>query len=89
MVKAIVQNGVIVPRAPLPDDWTEGTEVEVEKTPSGLASENSSHPTDDWMDEVEAIAALGNPEDDKRLEAAIQDIHRREKGLGRMKLGLD
>jgi hypothetical protein len=31
MVKAVVKNGVIVPRDPLPADWREGTEVEVEK----------------------------------------------------------
>jgi hypothetical protein len=31
MIRAVVTNGVIVPRAPLPEDWQEGTEVTVEK----------------------------------------------------------
>jgi hypothetical protein len=35
------------------------------------------------MDEVEAIARQGNPEDDKRLIAAIQESRRREKELAR------
>ncbi len=47
------------------------------------------HPTDVWMDEVEAIALQGDQEDDKRLDAAIQEIRRREKELARKKLGLD
>ena len=76
MIKAIVKNGVIVPCEPLPEDWQEGTEVEVEKSPTDTQS--GIHPTDAWMDEVEAIAAQGDPADDLRLEAAIQEIRRRE-----------
>ena len=59
MVKDVVQNGVIVPRTPLPADWQEGTEVEVEKTAPNGAVENGVHPTDAWMDEVDAIDAVG------------------------------
>jgi hypothetical protein len=29
MIKAVITNGVIVPRDPLPEDWREGTEVAV------------------------------------------------------------
>src|SRR5260370_1051297 len=89
MVKAIVKNGVIVPREPLPADWQEGTEVEVEKAPTDTDRKNGKHPTDAWMDEVEAIAAQGDPADDLRLEAAIEQIHCREKNLARKGLGLD
>jgi hypothetical protein len=89
MVKAVVQNGVIVPRDPLPQDWREGTRVEVQKAPEEAAIENSANPTDVWMDEVEAIASQGDPADDKRLDAAIQDVRRREKDLARKKLGLN
>ena len=89
MIKAIVKNGVVVPRDPLPADWHEGTEVEVERTPSNGAGESGVHPTDAWMDEVERCAALQDPADDLRLEAAIQDVRRREKELARNRLGLN
>lgn len=86
MVRAFVQNGVIVPRDPLPEDWTEGTEVEVEKR---YCPRNSSDDLDHRFAETEAIAAQGDPEDDQRLDAAIQVIRNREKQLARKKLGLD
>jgi hypothetical protein len=89
LIKAIVKNGLVVPRDPLPPDWQEGTEVEVEKSSNGADAKDAAHPTDVWMDEVEAIAALGDPADDLRLEAAIQEVRRREKELARKKLGLD
>ncbi len=48
---------------------------------------NGVDPTDAWMDEVEAIAAQGNPEDDLRLEAAIQAIRQQQKEAALKKLG--
>jgi len=86
MIKAIVKNGVVVPRDPLPLDWQEGTEVDVEKSTNGTC-EHGTHPTDEWMNEVEAIARQGDPADDLRLEAAIQDVRRREKELARKRMG--
>jgi hypothetical protein len=88
VIKAVVTKGVIVPRDPLPEDWQEGTEVAIEKFDNDAACDNFVHPTDAWMDEVEAVALLGNREDDERLDAAIQEIRRREKELARKKLGL-
>ncbi len=89
MIKAIVTKGVLLPRDPLPEDWEEGTEVAVEKLAANTAFAKDIHPADAWMNEVEAIARQGNQEDDARLDAAIQQIRRREKELARMKLGLD
>src|SRR5207245_1891774 len=83
VVKAIVKNGVIVPRDPLPEDWREGTEVEVEKAPAQPNSDHDAPTTDAWMAEVEAIASQGDPEDDRRLEAALEEIRRREKEFAR------
>ena len=88
MIKAVVKNGLVVPRDPLPADWQEGTEVEVERTTGNGVVESGIHPTDAWMDEVEAVAAKGNPADDLRLESGIQDVRRREKELARKWLGL-
>ena len=78
MIKAVVSKGIIVPRDPLPEDWREGTEVAVEKSPGDTAKANA-HPTDVWMDEVEAIALQGNRADDQRLDAAIGEIRRRDR----------
>ena len=77
MIKAVLINGVIVPRDPLPEDWQEGTEVVVEKLKSAdpIATPNAA---DIWMDEVEAIARQGNQEDDERLAMAIQAIRSRK-----------
>jgi hypothetical protein len=60
MIKAIISNGVIVPRDPLPADWQEGTEVAVERFPGDAALTKDSSCTDVWMDEVETIARQGN-----------------------------
>jgi hypothetical protein len=89
MIKTVVTKGVIVPRDPLPDDWHEGREVAVAKLPGDAAIEANPHPTDAWMDEVEAIARKDNREDDQRLDAALQEIRRRENELARKKLGLE
>jgi hypothetical protein len=88
MIKAVVTKGVIVPRDPLPEDWQEGTEVAVEKFPGDAAVNKDDHPTDVWMDEVEAIALQGDQEDDKLLDVAIEQVLRRQKELARKKLGL-
>jgi hypothetical protein len=88
MIKAVVKNGLVVPCDPLPADWQEGAEVEVERVVSSGAGENGIDPTDAWMDEVEAVAAQGDPADDLRLEVAIQDVCRREKELARKRLEL-
>jgi hypothetical protein len=89
MIKAVVTKGVIVPRDPLPEDWQEGTEVAVERFACAVAVNKHIHATNDWMDEVEAIALQGDQEDDKRLDAAIQEIRRREKELARKNHGLE
>jgi hypothetical protein len=48
---------------------------------------NGVHPSDAWMDEVEATAAAGDPEDDQRLAAAVGEIQRREKAIARNAFG--
>jgi hypothetical protein len=88
MIKAIISNGVIVPRDPLPDDWHEGTEVAVERFPESTPA-NDNPVTDVWMDEVEALASQGDPREDQRLESALQEIQRREKDRARNRLGLE
>jgi hypothetical protein len=74
MIKAVVTNGVIVPRDPLPETWREGTEVTVEKSAGDTAAEERIHPTDVWMDEVEAMGLQGDRADDERLDAALLQL---------------
>jgi hypothetical protein len=88
MIKAVVTNGVIVPRVPMPDDWQEGTEVTVEKLTEGALADKDVSRADAWMNEVETTARQGNPADDRRLEAAVEEIRGREKELARKRLGL-
>jgi hypothetical protein len=85
MVIAIVKNGLIVPRDPLPTDWQEGTEVEVERLRSDANLKNGVHPADLWMDEVERCAAEQDPEDDLRLQQAIDEERLAAKELARQR----
>jgi hypothetical protein len=83
-MKAIVMNGSIQPQEPLPADWSEGTELEIEKIFTPLTGDA----LDQWYADMEAIASEGDPEDDERLRRAIQENHDREKEAARIQLGL-
>src|SRR5437870_4904443 len=69
MIKAVVSNGVIVPRDPMPHEWIEGTEVQVDTAPHAREGGND---LDRWFAELQALAAQGDPEDDRRLDEAIR-----------------
>ncbi len=85
MVKAIVKSGVIIPKAPLPLDWTEGTEVDVEKQ---VDFTESNSDLDRWYAELETIAAEGDPIEDHKLDAALREIRQSEKERARKKMDL-
>ncbi len=87
VIEAVVQGGVVVPRDPLPADWQEGTEVEVEKKASPGVDATGIHPADAWMDEVERCAAQQDPGDDLRLQRAIDEERRLAKESARQGLG--
>src|SRR5439155_25919295 len=80
MIRAIVRNGVVVPRDPLPQDWGDGTEVDVEKV-ARSETDTNAHTADTWMDEVERCAAQQDPTDDLRLQQAIDEERRLAKEL--------
>src|SRR5438067_297805 len=67
MLKAILKNGVIQPLEPLPPDWTEGMELEVQKATGTLPSEAA----DDWFARMEELCADSTPEDEARLQEAL------------------
>ena len=83
VIKAVVKDGVVVPREPLPEGWGEGTEVEIEKAASTCAAADGIHPGDAWMDEVERNAAQQDPADDLRLQHAIDEERLVAKELAR------
>jgi hypothetical protein len=83
MIKAIVKNGVVVPRVPLPSDWRDGTEVDVEKSSDQPSDADAIQTADAWMDEVERCAAQQDPADDDRLQQAIDEERRLAKDLAR------
>ncbi len=83
MIKAVVKNGVVVPRDPLPHDWREGMEVDVEKSSAAAWDSGEIHSADIWMDEVERCAVLQDPADDQRLQQAIDEERRLAKELVR------
>jgi hypothetical protein len=82
-MKAIVKNGAIEPQEPLPIEWLEGTMLEIERTSELEAID----PTDAWMDEVEKCASAQDPEDDYRMQQAIDEERRLAKELARQGKG--
>lgn len=85
MPRAVLKNGVIYPVEPLPSDWSDGTELSVEKT-APPPNETRKSRTDEWMDRVEALAAGNNPEDDERLMAAVAEIRAQDRALAKRKI---
>ena len=85
-MKAVLKNGLIHPQEPLPEDWTEGTEVIVRRRKSAPTKRRKDR-ADQWMDAVEAAAAKGTVEDDRRLMEAIEKIRSQNKQLARKKPG--
>lgn len=79
MTKAILKNGVFEPAGPLPSDWSEGTEVEVEKS---LRNPDTTT-TDEWMNDVERSAQESDPDDADLLREAIAEIRSQAKELAR------
>jgi hypothetical protein len=80
-MKAVLKNGVIYPQEPVPTDWTEGTELHVER--SALARMESNDELDRWMAEVQACANHMDPEDEAILEKTIRDVRQQARDLAR------
>jgi hypothetical protein len=81
MLKAILKNGVIHPLDPLPADWAEGQELRVE-----AAADETQADNDQWYRELSALCETNDPEDDARLQAALEEIRRHAKTETRKEL---
>ena len=82
MPRAVLKNGVIYPVEPLPPEWRDGTELQVERSSEGVNG-TAGESTDRWMDEVEALAARIPAGEDDKLLAAITQIRQEAKDLAR------
>ena len=86
MLKAVLKNGVIYPVEALPPEWADGKELEV-NDPSGSAASAASE-ADAWFSRMETLVADMSPEEDSRLQEAIDKVRREAKERARRKLGL-
>ncbi|HEV3119809.1 MAG TPA: hypothetical protein VGY58_22305, partial [Gemmataceae bacterium] len=86
--------GIIHPVEPLPADWKEGQELEVQKV-----QEDSLQDLDQWYEELEAMVTENDPADiaeleatlqeaDARLQAALEERHREAKQVMRRRADL-
>jgi hypothetical protein len=83
MPRAILKDGVIYPIEPLPPEWDDGRELWVAD-----AEADSPQDLDRWFKELQALASRGDPEDRKRLEAALAEADEKAKALVRREMGL-
>jgi hypothetical protein len=82
MPRATLKKGVIQLIDPLPPEWGEGTELRVEKS-GKRANGNVMQSTDQWMDEVERLAAKIPAGEDDNLVAAVAKLRQEAKELAR------
>jgi hypothetical protein len=88
-MKAILKNGLIYPKEPVPKDWPEGAELEVARKKSRVAKRKKKSRIDQWMDRVEAQAAKIKAGSDDELDKAIQAVRLKNKELARKKAELE
>jgi hypothetical protein len=83
-MKAVLKNGAICPKEPIPREWVEGTELEVAIVPAG----EDQDALDQWYAELEVGCSQMDAEDDRILNAAIQEVRQQEKELARKQMEL-
>ena len=76
MPRAIMRDGVIYPIERVPPEWADGRELWVEE-----ARPETPEEIDKLFEELNALCAQNDPEDDKRLAEAIAEVRRQAKGL--------
>jgi hypothetical protein len=91
MPLAVLKNGVIHPIDPLPVEWEEGQVLSIE--PVAIAESDDEHGVDPafidrWLAEMNALCADADPEEDAKLQAALDELRRQGKELMRKEMGL-
>jgi hypothetical protein len=88
-MKAVLKNGLICPQEPVPEDWPEGTELEVARSKKRNRNRTSRSLADQWMDRVEAQAAKVDPRNDAVLDKAISAVRLKNKQRAGKRLDLE
>lgn len=86
MLKAVLRQGAIIPLEPLPNDWAEGVQLEID-----LAKE--SKPTapfdiDLWAREMKQLCADSSVDDEQVMRQAIEQHREQAKAQARREMGL-
>jgi hypothetical protein len=82
MIRAIYHNGKIQPLDGIPAEWQDGDELVIEAVPS----ERSTESFDDWAADLRAATAGITDEDHAQFMAALADVERESKELGRREM---
>ena len=86
-MKAVLKNGVIEPQEPVPADWPDGTELNIELREVSLHEQDLAE-FDRCFAERDGLDSSVDPDDDSRLDAAIREIRRVAKAHARKEAGL-
>ncbi len=84
MLKAVLKNGVILPLEPLPPEWADGRELNVESA----TADNEEEDFDAWFRELQTLVAQNDVADLIRVENAIKEADDQAKALVRKEMGL-
>ena len=86
MVNAVVSGGQIQPLDPLPADWKDGQRLRVERDDD--EREMTVEEIDRDFAILEAMCAENDPEDEERLQRALDEAHQLAKEQMRRQMGL-
>jgi hypothetical protein len=85
MTRAVLKDGKIEPLDPLPPDWRDGEALSVERVAD---RDPTPEELDAWAKEMDALCADSTPEDEARLQAAIEEHRQEAKAWMRRRMGL-
>ena len=90
MIRAIYKDGVLRPLDPIPQEWSDGRELNIEPAEPPWAPDAAElERIDEWYRELEALSADVDPEDMKILRAALDEADEQAKSWVRREMGLD
>lgn len=81
-MKAVLQQGVIVPLEPLPPEWEEGMTLEVARADSPPLD------LDAWADSMNRLCADSPAEEEQAMRRAIEEHRQQAKAQARRDMGL-
>jgi hypothetical protein len=83
MIRAVLQNGVILPIDPLPSDWVDGREVVVEDAGSAAGEDLKG-----WYRELQNLGpAVYEPGEWEEVQAILTEADEQAKAIVRREMG--